>query len=181
LLQGQKNTFGVKAIDTHGNGVQIQGEILDSKGKSVATFTTSYKGMTSLRFVPEKGETYTVNVAGYPDYSYTFDNIAEEDIKIEFERESTNDLFFQAGTNSESLIGRTYYFAISHHGEVIFHKKFVPKKSTFPITVIKDALPAGINRMVLLDEQLLPVLERLYFSINYQTNENRGPTCRWSL
>jgi len=171
LLEGQKNTLGVKAIDTHGNGVQIQGEILDRKGKSVATFTTSYKGMASIHLVPTKGETYTASVAGYPDYSYTFDDIIEEGIKIEFERESANDLFFQAVTNSESLIGRTYYFAISHHGEVIFHKKFVPKKSTFPITVVKDALPAGINRMVLLDEQLLPVSERLYFSTNYQTNE----------
>ncbi len=171
LLQGQKNTLGVKAIDTHGNGVQIQGEILDSKGESITTFTTSYKGMTSIRFVPKKGETYTASVAGHPDYTYTFDDIAEEGIKIEFERESANDLFFQAVTNAESLIGRTYYFAISHNGEVIFHKKFVPKKSTFPIKVIKDALPAGINRMVLLDEQLLPVSERLYFSTNYQTNE----------
>jgi len=171
LLEGQKNTVGIKAVDSHGNGVQIQGEIRDSKGKSVTAFTTSYKGMTSIDFVPRKGETYAVSLVGYPDYRYTFDDVVEEGIKIEFARESANDLFFRAVTNSESLIGRTYYFAISHHGEVIFHKKFVPKKSTFPITVMKDAMPAGINRMVLLDEQLLPVSERLYFSTNYQTNE----------
>ena len=35
----------------------------------------------------------------------------------------------------------------------------------------RDALPAGINRMVILDEQLLPVSERLFFSTNYQIND----------
>ncbi|RLE00104.1 MAG: hypothetical protein DRJ13_09125, partial [Bacteroidetes bacterium] len=171
LLEGQMNTVGVKAIDAHGNGVPIQGQILDSKGTSVAAFTTSYKGMTSIQFVPLKGETYSASLAEQSDYTYSFDDVVEEGIKIEFDRESVNDLFFRAVTNAESLVGRTYYLAISHHGEVIFHKKFVPKKSTFPITVNKDALRAGINRMVLLDEQLLPISERLYFSTNYQVNE----------
>ncbi len=171
LLEGQMNTVGVKAIDANGNGVPIQGQILDSKGASVAAFTTSYKGMTSIQFVPLKGETYSASLAEQSDYTYSFDDVVEEGIKIEFDRESVNDLFFRAVTNAESLVGRTYYLAISHHGEVIFHKKFVPKKSTFPITVNKDALRAGINRMVLLDEQLLPISERLYFSTNYQVNE----------
>ena len=171
LLEGQMNTAGVKVIDNLGHGVQIQGEILNSKGKAVANFTTSYKGMGSFQFLPRAGEIYTASVAGYPDYKYNFDDIVEEGIKIEFEQVEGNDLRFQVLTNAESLIGRTYYFAISHHGEVIFHNKFVPKTFTFPITVNKDALPAGINRMVLLDEQLLPVSERLYFSANYEINE----------
>ncbi len=171
LLEGQMNTVGVKAIDKLGNGAQIQGEILNSKGKAVANFTTSYKGMGSIQFLPRAGETYTADVAGYPDYRYNFEEIVEEGIKIEFEQEMGNDLRFQVLTNAESLIGRTYYFAISHHGKIIFHNKFVPKTFTFPITVNKDALPAGINRMVLLDEQLLPVSERLYFSTNFEINE----------
>lgn len=171
LLEGQMNTLGIKAIDTHGNGAQVQGEILDSKGESVATFATSYKGMGSFDFNPVKGESYTARTAAYPDFHYIFNDIVKEGIKIEFEQEMGNDLRFQVLTNAESMIGRSYYFAISHHGEVIFHNKFVLKTSTFPITVNKDALPAGINRMVLLDEQLLPVSERLYFSTNYQINE----------
>ncbi|MCK5694528.1 MAG: TonB-dependent receptor plug domain-containing protein, partial [Bacteroidales bacterium] len=171
LLGGQMNTLGVKAIDTHGSGISIQGEVLDSKGASVAAFTTSYKGMTSIQLVPQRGETYTISLADHPDYTYVFDDIVEAGVKIEFDRETSSDLLFRAVTNAESLKGRTYYFAISHHGEVIFHKKFVPKNSSFPITVKKDALPAGINRMVLLDEQLLPISERLYFSTNYQINE----------
>jgi len=171
LLEGQDNILGVKAIDTLGNGIPIQGEILDSKGSSVVNFTTSYKGMSSFHFAPGKGETYTVRLADHPEYSHTFENVLAKGIKIEFKNEDSNSLHFRVVTNAESLIDRIYYFAISHRGEVIFHKKFVPKDKAFPITVNRDALPAGISRMVLLDEQLLPLSERLYFSTNYQINE----------
>ncbi|MEA3478498.1 MAG: hypothetical protein U9R60_10000, partial [Bacteroidota bacterium] len=173
LLEGHMNSIGVKAIDSNGTGVLVQGEIIDNEGESVASFRTSYKGMISVQFAPQKGGTYSIRVAGYPDYQYTFTDIVEEGIKLEFEKESDSNLFFRAVTNAKSLLGRTYYFAILHHGEEIFNKKFIPDDNTFPITVNRDALPAGINRLVLLDEQLLPVSERLYFSTNYQVNEIR--------
>ncbi len=171
LLEGHMNTLALKATDAHGKGVPVQGEILDSKGVTVTTFETSFKGMTSFAFSPVKSENYSARMHAYPDLHHSFNDIVKEGMKIEFEKEERDDLHFRVISNASSFIGRTYYFAISHHGEVIFYKKFVPKKETFPITVNKDALPAGINRMVLMDEQLLPLSERLYFSSNYQINE----------
>lgn len=171
LLEGVMNTVGIKAIDTNGSGVPILGKITNRQDETVASFSTSYKGMASVQFSPQKGEGYSVSVEGYPGFTYSFEEVVETGIKIEFDKETASDLHFRVVTNSEFLLGRTFYFALSHHGEVIFHKKFVPKEKSFPITVNKDALPAGINRLVLLDEQLLPVSERLFFSTEYQINE----------
>ena len=171
LLEGQKNTLALKVTDAFGKGVPLEGEILDSQGSAVAVFKTSYKGMGSFDFIPVKGESYTARTAAYPDFNYLFNDIVKEGIKIEYETEDRDILHFQVVTNASSFYGRTYYFAILHHGDVIFYKKFIPKKGIFPITVNKDALPAGINRMVLMDEQLLPISERLYFSSNYQINK----------
>ena len=171
LLEGQMNTIAIKATDAFGKGVPLEGEILDSQGSAVAAFKTSYKGMTSFAFAPVKSESYTARMPAYPDLHHSFNDIVKEGIKIEFEKEDRDDLHFRVVTNASFFIGRIYYFAISHHGEVIFYKKFVPKKEIFPITVNKDAMPAGINRLVLMDEQLLPLSERLYFSSNYQINE----------
>jgi len=171
LLEGQMNTIALKATDKDGNGVPVEGEILDSKGSSVAWFKTTYKGMGSFDFIPVKDESYTVRTAAYPDFHHRIIDIVKEGIKIEFESEDRENLHFRVLSNVPTFIGRTYYFAISHHGDVIFYKKFVPKKNIFPITVNKDALPLGINRMVLMDEQLLPLSERLYFSSDYQINE----------
>jgi hypothetical protein len=171
LLEGHMNAIGIKAIDSHGKGIQVQGEIIDSRGEAVTAFTSSYKGMASAGFFPEKDETYKVRVTGYPDYQGPLTDIVEEGIKLEFDKKSASNLHFKVVTNTDFYLGHTFYFAISHHGEVLFHKKFIQKERAFPIIVNKDALPAGINRLVLLDEQLLPISERLFFSTNYQLNE----------
>lgn len=171
LLEGQINTLAFKAADAHGKGVPVEGEILDGKGKLVTLFKTSYKGMGSFSFNPKKGISYLARTVAYPDFQYRFDDIVKEGIKIEFEEIDGDVMQFRVVTNSSTFIGRTYYFAISHHGDVIFYKKFVPKKDIFPIKVNKDALPVGINRLVLMDEQLVPISERLFFSTNFQINE----------
>ena len=120
LLEEQMNTVGIKAINNNGIGVPVQGEIHNSRGETVASFSTSYRGMTSIRFVPHKDETYQVILAGYPNYNYIFTDIIEEGIKIEFERESSSNLYFNVVTNAEFFLGRTYYFAIMHHGMKYF-------------------------------------------------------------
>ena len=171
LLDGQMNTVGLKAIDETGKGISIQGEILDSKGEVVTLFVTKYKGMDTIHISPREGETYNVNLPGYPDYKYEFSDIVKEGIKIEFIGESEDDLLFRVITNSESLQGENYYFAIMHQGEVIFYKEFVQKEKVFPIKVNRSALTAGINRFVLLDEQLKPISERLHFSKNFEVND----------
>lgn len=171
LLEGHKNAIGIKALDSQGRGISLQGEIRDSRGEIVETFTTSFKGMTSIHLLPQSNETYTVELIDYPEYSFLIQDVVKAGIKIEFDKSYASDLHFSAVTSAESLLGRTYYFAISHHGDVLFHQKFVPKEKTFPIVVNKDALSAGINRLVILDEQLLPISERLIFSSNYQINE----------
>jgi hypothetical protein len=127
--------------------------------------------MGTFAFTPIKDESYSARIPAYPNFHYRIKDIVVEGIKIEFEDNDRDVLHFRVVSNASSYIGRTYYFAISHHGDIIFHKKFVPKKNIFPITVNKDALPAGINRMVLMNEQLLPISERLFFSSNYQINE----------
>jgi len=171
LLEGEENTVALKATDSLGTGIPVEGEIVDNHGTSVAFFRTSYRGMGSFSFTPVEDESYTARTAAYPGFYYSFKDIVKEGIKIEFEKEDNEYLHFRVVTNASFFIGRTYYFAISHHGDVIFYQKFIPKGNIFPITVNRDALRAGINKMVLMDEQLVPISERLYFSSNFQINE----------
>jgi hypothetical protein len=171
LLEGKRNTMAVKAADEQGKGVPLEGEVLDSQGHSVAFFKTGFRGMGSFAFTPIKGESYTAQTASYPDFHHRFSDIVKEGIKLEFHKEDQEGLHFRIISNANSLVGRNYYFAISHRGEVIFYKKFIQKEDGFPICINRNALPAGINKLVLMDEQLLPLSERLYFSENYKINE----------
>ncbi|MCK5137243.1 MAG: hypothetical protein KAR19_15775 [Bacteroidales bacterium] len=171
LLAGHMNTMGVKALDENGFGISLQGEILDVNGDVVTRFATEYKGMDSFQFSPRKGKNYNVKIKGYPDYDYQFNDIAQEGIKIEYTGESNDNLLFKISTNLKSFQGEVYYFAIMHRGRVISHQKFVQKNKYFPIKVNRYALPAGINRFVLLDDHLKPISERLHFSNNFEVND----------
>ena len=171
LLAGKTNTVGVKAIDDKGSGVSLQGEIIDSQGEVVALFDTEYKGMGAFQFSPTYGESYHAKISGYPELKYLFDAIVSEGIKIEYSGELKDKLLFKIITNSELFQGSFFYLAILHRGKILFQQKFIQKEMVFPLKVEKAALSAGINRFVLLDEQLKPISERLYFSNNMEIND----------
>lgn len=171
LLAGQKNVVGLKAVDENGKGISVQGKIVDSKGEVVTLFATKYKGMGTILFNPHEGEIYKVRIENYPEYEYEFGDIKKDGIKIEFQGESKDNLLFRVTTNSTLFQGENYWFAIMNRGTVIFYKKFVQDKAHFPVKVNRSALPAGINRFILLDEQLKPISERLNFSTNFDVND----------
>lgn len=173
LLEGRVNTVGIKAINKLGRSKWINGEILDKDGKVVSTFETSYKGMDTIRLLPLPGQDYQIRVNGYPDFHQKVSGIRQQGIKIELFSASEDQLHFQVASNSDSNLGKDYLFAIMHRGSVIFQKEFTMNAAEFPIRIFPQALPAGINRMVLLDEKLIPVSERLYFSRNFDINEIR--------
>lgn len=171
ILAGQMNCVAVKAVDNKGVGISLQGEIIDGTAEVVTQFNTQYKGMGSFQFSPREGTSYHVRINGYPGFEYTFDNVVNEGIKIEYSGESKDNLLFNVTTNSESFLGKSYYFAILHRGRVLYYQDFIQKSEDFPLKINHDALAAGINRFVLLDEQFTPISERLYFSNNIEIND----------
>ncbi|MDF1574641.1 MAG: hypothetical protein P1P86_05560 [Bacteroidales bacterium] len=154
-----------------GYSIPVKGEILNQKGAVVATFDTGYKGMGSILFEPVPGESYQIRIPGYPTFHQDIKGIREEGVKLEFCETSEEELLFRVASNSRSNLGKNYLFAILHRGSVIFQKNFTLKEDEFPVRVSPLALPAGINRFVLLDEALIPVSERLYFSNKLNIHE----------
>jgi len=170
LLEEQENSVGVIATDQNGVGMSVQGEILNGHGEVVVAFNTMYKGMGVLQFSPRKGESYHVKIKDYPDFEYSFDEIVEEGIKIAYSSESEVNLRYVVSSNSKAFQGKSYHFTILHRGRVLFHQEFVQKSNEFPLQINRDALPAGINRFVLLDEHYKPISERLHFSDMLEVN-----------
>jgi len=171
LLEGRKNKVGIKTIDEQGRGIPVIGEILNQDGNVAATFETAYKGMGSMVFEPFPGEEYQIRLTAYPGFRQEIAGIRKKGSKVEFCGISEEELLFHVVSNTESSTGKSYVFAIMHRGSLIFQKEFRMKESKFPIRISPLALPAGINRFVLLDESLIPVSERLYFSNNMYINQ----------
>ena len=48
---------------------------MNSNGEALLKFTSLYDGMGINHFVPEQGETYLLEIDGYPNVEYNFPEI----------------------------------------------------------------------------------------------------------
>ena len=120
MLAGQSNVVGIKAIDRSGKGISVKGKVLNGSGEIVSVFETKYKGMDTIHCKPQEKGTYRVEIEGFPEYNYEFNDIRREGIKLEFVTESSYELLFRAISNSKRFLGKEYTFVIMHRGEVIY-------------------------------------------------------------
>ena len=164
LVAGLENVVAFKAIDYAGNGLDVQGQVLDEQDKPVASLRSSHLGMGSFSFKPVAGQRYhavvapggvalqvplpTVQPAGYTLHVVTLASA----FLVTIQR--------QGGTSGTvSLLGQVRgRVAYSAHGELTAgHEMFTTR-------IPASQFPAGIVQFTLFDAQGLPVAERLAFA-----------------
>jgi len=171
LLAGIPNTAAIRSIDKTGRSISLKGRIMDDLNNTVASFQTGYNGMDSMRFTPEQDRRYRIllnesHVMNFPEIIPT-----EKGIKLEFEGVQENELLYSAVCNSPEFQHKDYVLAIMHRGKLLFNQRFTLNEDRFIIKALQEALPAGINRFILMDAKLNPLSERLYFSDNLVVNQ----------
>lgn len=172
LLLNTNNMVAFKAIDKNGYGTKASGTILDNNGETVATFKTDYRGMGIFFMRPEPGKTYHARINGLPSFRYSLESmISAAGIKIQLVNHNSRELILNIAGNSEKFIGKAYYIANMHRGEVLFYRPVKIESKNQVLKFDSKMLKAGINRLVLLNNALKPVSERLVFSDNYTLNE----------
>ena len=162
LLENVTNVVAFKALSREGFGVNAKGTVNDEKGNTVTTFSTDYKGMGLLFLTPEEGKSYYARITGFPSFRYNFEPV-KEGIKIQLVNHTSKEVIVNIAGNSENFTDKTFYLSNMHRGEVLFYQEFkmdgINKVLKFENSSLKD----GINRMVLLDNNFVPVSERLIF------------------
>lgn len=170
LLANNNNIVGFAALDHQGQPILIQGKIIDEGGNEITSFNSTYQGLGKLVFNPKKGEKYMAVIDQYPDFQYEFQKIKEHGIKLEFGRVTDDELHFRIRSNTKMYLGSIFYFVIMNKGNIIFNQKFTYAEQILQIKVEQEVLPGGVNRFILLDKNLQPISERLYFSDNFEVN-----------
>lgn len=162
LLESCPNVVGVIVSDKNGRRLNMNGVILDENNKAVADFETSYKGMGKFNFYPNPGKKYKAVLNAFPHLEFPFREPEESGIKIQFYDHDFLDVAIFS--NCKKLIRKKYTLVCMNRGEVLFYKQVKPTKSDFSIRIDRNKLGEGINRFVLLDDDMNPVSERLYFN-----------------
>jgi hypothetical protein len=172
LLQGVSNLVAFKATDASGFGTDIKGSVRDESGAEVASINTDYKGMGIFFFKPEPGKRYRAVINGFPSFRFSFDSlVVTEGVKIQLVNQTSRELTVNIAANSQKFLNRSFYLVNMHRGIVVFYQPFQMQENNHLLRFSTEMLKGGINQLVLLDENLVPVSERLLFGDQSNLNE----------
>jgi|GEM_PF-4508420 len=161
LINGYETNIAFKAVNQFGSAVDINGEIYNSKGKKVTTFTTYHSGMGGFSFVPVVGEAYYAKITG-PDKieeKYLLPKVLFKGYSLKVVEKKKNGLNIMAlAPNTEEAI-----IVVRAAGKIISTKTVDLVKGWTEIEMETLNWPSGINQITLFDQYYTPQSERLVF------------------
>lgn len=162
LIAGKKQKLGFKAIDVYGKGVDVSGAIKDSKGNTVAYFSSLYKGMGVVEFIPLPNEMYTAHTNA--EQIVDLPQVYEKGTLLQVVDTPTSDsikVIVDADNYNSS-----YFFSASAKGITWAIGRVVLKGSANVLAFSKKNIPSGITRFTLYNTQMHPLNERIIFVKN---------------
>ncbi|GAB3930237.1 TonB-dependent receptor plug domain-containing protein [Mucilaginibacter myungsuensis] len=163
LVAGLISKVGFKAIGEDGHGVNISGDILDSRGQKVATFASGYKGMGNFMFAPVAGERYTATINKQNISTKTFNLPAVQQVgtvmQVDAVSDTANISINLQGIKNFTADG-TCYLIGSSAGKVQYAQAIDGNESSFVLP--KTLLATGVVRFTLLKGSR-PLNDRVVF------------------
>jgi len=176
LIAGQSSNVAFKALSAGGTALNIEGEVVDSKGNTVAEFKTFHDGMGEFFINPQEGEHYQA-VCRNGDRTLRFDLPEARKNTFSLKTYARDNKLRIAINKYDSLSYPELYLLIHSRGFIFYAKAWEPSKDF--ITFDTSELSSGINHIVLLTKDLQVVSERLVFLLNddngiaeFQTQNN---------
>ena len=163
IIAGQLSNVAFKAVNSGGAAIDIDGNVVDSKGNIVADFKTYHEGMGFFFITPSVNETYHA-VCRYGNITLKFDL---PEIKTDAYAIKTanmlNNLLIAINKNNSNFYPELYLL-IHSRGMVCYNNKWDFSKEF--ITFDKTTFPSGVNHILLLTKDLQIISERLVFINN---------------
>lgn len=163
LAEGIVSRIAFKALNRQGTSAFISGEITDGEGTPVANVSTIFAGMGSFAFIPEQGTTYYLNCKNSTGQPKRF-KLPTATKMISLSVNSIKGQHLIQVKKSPGVTESPLYLLVHCKGEIFY---FAPwNHHAEYISIPKEQLPAGIIQIVLLNNEMNPISERLVFNKN---------------
>ncbi len=177
LVTGLSSTVGFKAIGEDGLGIEVKGNIVDDKGKTVASFASESLGMGRFIFTPEINRKYFVNITSAQGNSLK--------IEIPTAKQNGHVLSVMAKEDSISLniavakdlINSKVILIASQDGIVRHALKKTLASNSNSFSIDNSIFYTGLVQFTLFNAESIPVAERLIFC-NHHNLLNIGADLR---
>ncbi|WP_338791250.1 MG2 domain-containing protein [Bernardetia sp. MNP-M8] len=171
ILANTSSNIAFWCKDEFGKPADVQGIIIDSKGKEVGNFSSFHKGMGNFELEAKKGEVYTAQITSPKgvETSYKLPETVEigYGLKLNFpisksDKEKTYDTS-NLKFSIYSPVMEEVFLVGTLRGEIIFSKKVSVKKGENTINIPTDEMPIGVANFTLFDSKKIERAERLVF------------------
>lgn len=158
-----------KTNDQDGNPFPVSGNIVDSKGKTITTFSSLHDGMGFFPITPQPGEKYK---AIWKDKSGAAHETFLPDAKttgVAMHVFSSNGQLTYTITRPEAAddVFKSYYVVAQMHQQTMYTAKInMQRKVQVSAPIITDSMPDGVLQITLFNAAQMPVAERVAFVNN---------------
>ncbi|QGY43566.1 hypothetical protein GM418_07800 [Maribellus comscasis] len=158
LLAGESNCVTFVAADKSGKKIPVSGTLFDEKNKPVLTFQSIYKGAGKFYFYPKTGDTYFAQIG---ENHFELPEVKESGAKLKLVNQGK--LQIQLVVQGKDTGRGQWTLVAMNRGRGLFYMEINRRKINSILKIDTKKLRGGINRLVLLDDKLNPVSERLVF------------------
>ena len=173
LVNGLPSRIAFKAIGEDGKSVEVAGKVYDNKGQEIAAFESSHLGMGSFEMTPRYGESYTAKLA-LPAGSikvYNLPDVKHYGTTLKIRDSTANDSLKVIFSATKDISGSSTYYLVGQSRNLICYAAAINLKNSIPVSlnVPKSAFPSGISRFTLVNAEMQPLNERLFY-IDHEDN-----------
>jgi len=155
-----------KALQSNGWSERVSGLVYSSIGDTVARFASNPLGMGSFSFTPQKGEQYTAlcrSISGM-EKRFTLPDVSENTLNLKIVTNQDR-LLIQVVGPADVDFPDSMRLLVHCRGILYYNELCTIGKS---ISIRKDLLPSGVLQLLLTNNELNPISERLVFNLNGQ-------------
>ncbi|WP_298901252.1 TonB-dependent receptor plug domain-containing protein [uncultured Psychroserpens sp.] len=158
IIAGTNNTIAFKAINEFTKPVDVSGDILDSNGRLITTFSSFHDGMGSFILNAKEGEVYTAKLKTpfVSERAIALPKVQKEGTRFSVETEESMTKIILFSTEKKSL-----RLEVSSASKVLLQKKISNKESF--ISINTEDFPMGITKFSITNNNNQIVAERLVF------------------
>ncbi|MEK6477400.1 TonB-dependent receptor plug domain-containing protein [Catalinimonas sp. 4WD22] len=163
-VAGIESTIAFKAIDRESLGVAVKGEIQDGEGNTITTFESLHAGMGAFMMLPEAGKKYVaiLTKADGSTEQYQLPKVQENGYILSVDEYAGQDQLL-IDVKSNVIERENLLLTLVGNDKVLHSEELLPQEEEHQISIAKNELPAGINRITLTTAEGEPLAERLVF------------------
>ncbi|MDR1121712.1 MAG: carboxypeptidase-like regulatory domain-containing protein [Dysgonamonadaceae bacterium] len=160
LIPGEICKMGFKALKTNGLSENITGVIINSKGDTIGNIQPEHAGMGLFSFLPVQGEKYYAicrNSQG-KERRFQLPDSNPEACALKVFRNKDN--LYVTVLKGNEFQDRALNLVVHTRGTLIYFDR-LPEQNV--VIIEKDMIPVGVIQVLLLDEDMNPLSERIVF------------------